>query len=98
MCVMHDNSAVEALWYECTCEDVTGLLHRNVLSRRALTSHANARLINAMLITKPKSSSEQFIVVCIHLSEWWPNLFLLLLRKNAAKWQNIIFLLEAEHD
>jgi len=51
-----------------------------------------------MLITKPKSSSEQFIVVCVHLSEWWPNLFLLLLRKNAAKWQNIIFLLEAEHD
>ena len=90
MCVMHDNSAVEALWYECTCEDVTWLLHRNVLSRRALTSHANARLINAMLTTKPKSSSEQFIVVCIHLSEWWPNLFFIIIKEECGEM--------AEHD
>ena len=74
----------------CTCEDVTGLLHRNVLSRRALTSHANARLINAMLITKPKSSSEQFIVVCIHLSEWWPNLFFIIIKEECGEM--------AEHD
>lgn len=33
-CVMHDNrrNRIESLsrTYECTCEDVTGLLHRNV--------------------------------------------------------------------
>jgi len=43
-----------------------------------------------MLITKPKSSSEQFIVVCIHLSEWWPNLFFIIIKEECGEM--------AEHD